>query len=98
MDLLNDLYTHIIDRIVILGDGIISGGSWAYNQAGLALRGRNANNHQTTWGVLAAAIDALMDYMGSTGFEGACTFVIHDGTHQVGTGTLDARSAAAALP
>lgn len=96
MNLLNDAYTNIIDRIEALGDGNISGGSWAYNQVGLALRARNANNHQTTWAVLGAAIDALMDYMGASGFEGACTFAIHDGDHQVGTGALEATSAAGA--
>lgn len=96
MDLLNDAYTNIMDRIETLGDGNINGGSWAYNQVGLALRARNANNHQTTWAVLGAAIDALMDYMGTSGFEGACTFAIHDGDYQVGTGALEATNAAAA--
>lgn len=96
MNLLNDAYTNIMDRIETLGDDNISGGSWAYNQVGLALRARNANNHQTTWAVLGAAIDALMDYMGTSGFEGACTFAIHDGDYQVGTGALEATNAAAA--
>ena len=90
MNVLNDAYTYIVDRIEMLGDGVISGGSWAYNQVGLALRATNANNHQTTWGVLSAAIDALMDYMGRTGFRGACTFGIHDGSNEVGIGALEA--------
>ena len=97
MDLLNDAYTYIIDRIEILGDGNLSGGSWAFNDFGLALRARNANNHQTTWGVLSSAIDALMDYMGRSGFQGICTFAIHDGEYQVGVGTLGTTNAAGAL-
>lgn len=96
MDLLNDAHTNIMDRIEILGDGDISGGSCAYNQVGLALRARNANNHQTTWAVLGAAIDALMDYMGDSGFEGACTSAIHHGYYEVGPGALKATNAAGA--
>ncbi|MCJ1298236.1 hypothetical protein MMC08_001025 [Hypocenomyce scalaris] len=74
MDLPNDAYTNIIDHIEILGDGTIPGDTSAYNQVGLALRASNANDHQTTWGELDAAIDALMDYMGESGFEGGVQF------------------------
>lgn len=55
----------------------------------LMLRIVNANNHQLTWGVLGAAIDALGEYMNQavTG-PGESWFSIFDGRNEVGTGTI----------
>lgn len=53
------------------------------------LRIINTNNHQLTWGVLGAAIDALRDYMSQavTG-PGESWFSIFDGQNEVGMGTI----------
>ncbi|KAA6415500.1 MAG: hypothetical protein FRX48_00215 [Lasallia pustulata] len=62
-----------------IGDGVISMGGIAWpGVGGVGFRTWNANNHQTTWGVLAAAVGALQDYMRRFGF-GAASFSIADG-------------------
>ena len=48
----------------------------------------NANNHQLTWGVLAAALGALRDYVVTQNGGGPGTFEIFDGENQVGKGTI----------
>lgn len=70
------------------GDHAIAGGvfRWA-GEEGLELRVHNANNHQTTYGVLGAAMSALVDYMGQNGYA-AGSFKIYDGTNYVGDGTI----------
>ena len=47
----------------------------------------NANNHQTTWGVLGAACSALADFISQRGAFSSLTFQIYDGANQVATGT-----------
>ncbi|MCJ1302018.1 hypothetical protein MMC08_004819 [Hypocenomyce scalaris] len=47
----------------------------------------DANGHQTTLGVLGAAVGALQNYMSGQGY-GAAVFDIYDGKNQVGTGTF----------
>ena len=53
------------------------------------LRMANTNNHQLTWGVLGAAIDALGEYMHQavTG-PGEGWFSVFDGQNEVGMGTI----------
>ena len=58
------------------------------DERGLALNVVNSNNHQTTWGVLGAALTALEDYMQSMDKWGTAEFTIFDGTNEVGKGTL----------
>lgn len=48
----------------------------------------NANNHQTTFGVLSSAVGALEDYMRKTGVWGTARFWIFDGGNQVGAGEV----------
>ena len=82
-----DYSTYFIDSF---GDGPISPGGW-YNAEGmnnLWLHTWNANNHQTTWGVLKAACSALLDYMTANNDYGSATFEIYDGANQVGEGTI----------
>lgn len=55
---------------------------------GLVLKVSNSNNHQTTWGVLRAALLALEDYMQSQDSWGTAEFTIFDGKNEVGKGTL----------
>ena len=50
---------------------------------------RNADNHQLSWGVVGAAVEAVADYMYSEGGEvGVASFEIYEGRYQVGTGTI----------
>ena len=49
----------------------------------------NANNHQQTWGVLGAALDAVGLFMRQNGGgAGTAIFSIFDGTNMVGTGSI----------
>lgn len=54
---------------------------------GLAFQAWNAGNHQTTWGVLRAAIGAVLDCMATSGYGGA-HFHIYDGENLVGLGRV----------
>ena len=58
---------------------------WEYQ--GLSPKERNANNHQTTWGVLGAAIEAIAGCMDQNGFGGG-SFNIFDGGNEVGEGII----------
>lgn len=59
-----------------------------HDPTGLVLNVANANNHQTTWGVLGAALSALKDFVAESGGFTSATFEIFDGVNQVATGTL----------
>ncbi|KAA6416305.1 MAG: hypothetical protein FRX48_01025 [Lasallia pustulata] len=59
-----------------------------FGEMGLVLKVSNSNNHQTTWGVLRAALLALEDYMQSQDSWGTAEFTIFDGKNEVGKGTL----------
>lgn len=69
-------------------DGPLSGGHFSWNGAnGLILNAWGANNHQTTYSVLGAAIKALAGYFDANGY-GRATFLIYDGQNQVGEGII----------
>lgn len=86
-DILEDSYRVVLGRISSVGDTVISNGLFNWEDHGLSLRVWHANNHQTTWGVLGAAIEAIADFMGQYGFGGA-SFFIYDGGNEVGEGIL----------
>ena len=69
------------------GDGLLPGGIFEAEYHGLNLWTRNANNHQQTFGVLLGAFNALNHYM-FTEQLGSATFLIFDGTTQVGVGGI----------
>ena len=69
------------------GDQPIPNGGFVASGYDLVLWTRNANNHQQTYGVLGAALNALNNYM-FTEQIGTCTFSIYDGENMVGTGGL----------
>ena len=48
---------------------------------------RNGAHHQLTWGVLGAAMEALISEMGANGY-GPASFLIFDGQNQVGEGLI----------
>lgn len=90
--LLVDAFTRVQTRIQQSGDGLVlsnnGAGLWQVTRNGIVLSIANANNHQTTWGVLGAAIFAIGDYMNENRFFGRIIFNIFDGTHQVGQGSI----------
>ena len=71
--------------LVIIGLLIWMGGGLVAN--GFGLLTWDSNNHQQTWGVLGAALEALEDYMRGAGY-GQVLFTIVDGPNQVGEGML----------
>lgn len=73
------------------GDGLIPRGFWTLEEYGLQLGFENAVNHQQTWGVVGAALMALLDYYVyrvQIGSVRAIQFQVWDGRNQVGTGWL----------
>ena len=86
--LLNTAYNTVVDIIQTRGDGLLSAGGVVWTGTdGLTIEAANANNHQTSCGVMGAAIQALRDYMSSNGWGGA-TFNIYDGVNEVGAGVI----------
>lgn len=79
----------LASRIEVLGDEVVPDGRfhWA-DDSGMELTTWNANNHQTTFGVVSAAVSALEDYMGATGNYGTVRFWIFDGGNEVGAGGI----------
>lgn len=93
MDLLTSSY-HIIQIMINHhGDGPIDTGYFEWNTFApsmrLQLAVRNANNHQISYGVLKAAIDALNDYMIAFGYGLLEALTIYDGPNEVATGSLN---------
>lgn len=76
-------------QLETIGDGLLNHGVFERRSdpSGLTFHASNANNHQTTWGVLGGAISAILDCMRSNGFGGA-TFNIYDGDYVVGIGRV----------
>ncbi|KAA6408956.1 MAG: hypothetical protein FRX48_07300 [Lasallia pustulata] len=91
---IRDLLTlamHTINlQLDLHGDGLLTGGTFDRQSypTGLVLRAWNDNNHQTTWGVLGAAVTALLEGMGRDGW-GWGTFGIYDGENWVGSGVIE---------
>lgn len=83
------VYRQIRNDIAQRGDGVIQhGGMYAENTEGwLKLYLGNANNHQLTLGVAAAAVQAMATFMQQAG-AGPISWQIWDGVHQVGRGGL----------
>lgn len=52
------------------------------------LQTSDAGGHHTTWGVLGAAVKALLDFVQYFSFNGGMKFSIHDGPNQVGSGNV----------
>ena len=85
---LAEAFDIVTDHIAQVGDGTLLAGAFNFElEGGAQLSIWNANNHQTTWGVLRAAILALADYMETKGF-GQALFSVYDGINQVGEGLL----------
>lgn len=89
--MLTDAYNTVVRHIVDAGDGLIPGGMWWFAKFGVRIVFLNGNNHQQTWGVVGAAMAALLDYtdfMKRTQVPAAITFRVFDGPNEVGYGSL----------
>lgn len=90
--IISSAYNYALNHIEISGDGVVrtlGNGRILQQQAhGLALAVFNANNHQMTWGVLASALLALVDYMAGQGTYRAAAFTVFDGHNEVGSGSI----------
>lgn len=86
--LLHEASRVVSDHLNILGDGQLAGGTFTWVEEPLSIEVINANNHQTTWGVLGEALVALHDYMTVKNHVGAAEFTIFDGGTEVGSGAV----------
>lgn len=90
--LLVDAFSRVHTRIQQSGDGLVpsnnGAGLWQLTRNGIVLSIANANNHQTTWGVLGAALSVIGDYMNKNHVFGTIFFHIFDGSNQVGQGSI----------
>lgn len=88
--MLAEAFEIVSNHIATVGDGTVLGGAFNFEtKDGALLSIWNANNHQTTWGVLRAAIVALADNLEVKGY-GEVIFTIYDGENLVGEGQLTA--------
>lgn len=74
-------------HLATVGDGLLPGEFFVQFHH-VALRVWNANNHQTTWGVLNEAVASLIDFLTVKQGMGAVVFKIFDGNNQVGQGRI----------
>lgn len=81
--------TSVANHMHIAGDGLVQSGTFRIVIDGVELWMRNANNHQQTWGVVSAAIAALVGFQtrGPLGPR-AIDFQVYDGVHQVAIGYM----------
>lgn len=86
------------DHIARHGDGLLEHGVFMFDLLAAEnidchFYAANANNHQLTWGVVSAAIQAISNYMIVENNAGIATFQIFDGGTEVGFGSVDVVSA-----
>lgn len=89
LDTLAEVFEIVQQQLETHGDGVIPARAFDRfpSDEGMLVSIMNANNHQVTWGVLQAAIEALGDYMEQHGYA-SVTFQIYDGPNQVGEGSI----------
>lgn len=81
----SDVMTEVRKHLFTNSDGPIPGGEFFFNEDGLHWFVMNYNNHQITWGVMRAAVEALTNFMVLYGF-GPAEFMIMDGMNIVARG------------
>lgn len=94
--LLNQAFELAVSRIRAYGDRVAATslvygliGSVVYmTDGGMVLRVANTNNHQTTWGVLGSAMDAMASFVAEHGGFDRAEFWIYDGDNEVAMGIL----------
>lgn len=82
------------DHIAQHGDGLLQHGIFMFDLLAAEnidchFYAANGNNHQLTWGVVGAAIQALSNYMLTEANAGVATFTIFDAGTEVGFGSVD---------
>lgn len=80
---------NVLNRILQVGDSNLEHGM--FNQVGanaVSVQVWNANNHQTTYGVLGGVLGALHEWMSDHQFTSA-SFGIFDGSNHVGNGVIN---------
>lgn len=88
--LIDETMASVLQHIRLAGDGVMPGGMAIWQGYGGAyMKAWNSNNHQTTWGVLGAALGALREFQNEHGW-GAAGFTIF--------GTLDTSSSGMIRP
>lgn len=89
LNMLNAAAGYAEESIRQYGDIVIPDGGVEYNSliTGISFSTSNSNNHQQTFGVLAAAIEAIKGYM-TQNYFGRATFYIFDGNSEVGKGEI----------
>lgn len=80
---LNEVRQHLHTN----SDGPIPNGQWLFRKYGFNWFAMNDSNHQITWGVMGAAVEALTNFMVFYGFS-PTYFTIMDGLNIVGRGLL----------
>lgn len=96
-NLIDNSITNIKNHINSVGDGVIGkpygqliGSSLYPTQIYLELTASDANNHNLTYGVLGAALEAVKDYMSLPSVHlGLVKFKIYDGENQTGEASID---------
>lgn len=92
--LLGEAFTAILNNVQAHGDGLVPTGVFSFygpavgGHMGCSLHVWNTNNHQITWGVLGAALNALWEYMYANARHGGADFEIYDGPNQVALGAI----------
>ena len=90
--LLNECLNAVQSTIDSGNTGLIPSDGWfgPLGRRGLRMLVFSEDDYQTTYGVLHSALQALIDWMSSTGHAfGTGTFQIWDGEHQVGHGSIN---------
>lgn len=89
LNLINTAFTTLMQHLQQAGDGVIPQAYFNMEGANnMELYVANANNHEQTYGVLAAAMWALRNYINRFG-SGEVIFKIYDGANQVAQGSIE---------
>lgn len=89
MQLLSNALNIISKVLEERGDGLVPAGVFDLSQFGFRYYCRNANNHQQTWGVLQAAVAALLSFYVRNEAWGTVTFWVWDGIWAVAEGVFE---------
>ncbi|MCJ1299888.1 hypothetical protein MMC08_002682 [Hypocenomyce scalaris] len=96
-------YGNITAHIKASGDGVMNKGGAVWNPGPVDVTGesaqvvfasQNAPSNKITWGVLGAAVGALINYMGTYGYGMVGYLEVYDGKNEVGTGSIFANNIA----
>ena len=86
--LLDDTIAGVNGAVAQMGDILVPGGCLQWIANGVQWVSINSNNHQQTYNVALAAVKAVQAFMASSGQFGFASFLIYDGTNQVGGGQV----------